>query len=395
MFVQCGMPSTAMKHLRHLAVHIGPRGSTTAAEKEAAVYAKSHFETLGLKTHWDQFQSPTSGWRPYAIGAFLGLIATGLALAGQPIVAALLMFIVTLSILAELYFQPNPLRLLVSKAESQNVWAKIPAAQQEKRKIVLVGHLDTHRTPWVFTSPRRLQFFRLVSTLGTASYFISILFFLVMGLVQIGGWQWLALLFVPIHLIVFMISIQPDMTPFTAGANDNASGASIVMSLAAQLAQAPLEHLEVWAVCTGCEEVGIYGTQAFIKTHRSDLGNGLGISIDNVGGEGVGVCYTSVEGILLPLKPSAELFTLAEQLRQERPSFNAYTLPYQFLHTDGTCLMVNKIPTLSFVGLTPNGTLPHWHQISDTIEHINETAVLNHEAFILELLKKLDLQLTT
>ena len=38
---------------------------------------------------------------------------------------------------------------------------------------------------------------------------------------------------------------------------------------------------------------GSYGIQAFIKENKSALKNFWGINIDNVGGKGVGVCYTS------------------------------------------------------------------------------------------------------
>ena len=43
------MPSSAMTHLNRLSLDLGPRGSTTPQEREAAVYARRRSETLGME----------------------------------------------------------------------------------------------------------------------------------------------------------------------------------------------------------------------------------------------------------------------------------------------------------------------------------------------------------
>ncbi len=143
-------------------------------------------------------------------------------------------------------------------------------------------------------------------------------------------------------------------------------------------------------MCSGCEEVGSHGVQAFVRRHRADLPGLVGISVDNVGGKGAGVCYTSVEGMLIPYRPSPELFGLAEKIKVKRSDLNAYSMPYTTLHTDATCLMVNKVPSLSFVGLTPQGVIPDWHQVTDTFDRVALRPVEGTEEFVLELLKRLD-----
>ncbi|HLF27370.1 MAG TPA: M28 family peptidase [Anaerolineae bacterium] len=388
------MASTALTHLKHLAVHIGPRGSTTPQERQAAEYAKQLFESLGLETHWEEFTSPTTGWRSFSVASVAGLIAVALFWFAGPIsalFAGLLMLIITASIFMEMYFRPNLLRALMPKGRSQNVWARIPAtAPAAARRVLLVGHIDTHRTPWVFTSPGRLAFFRLMTTLGIAAFVLATILYLLAVFIDLSAVRWSALIFVPIYLIVLALTWQPDTTPYTPGANDNGSGASIVLSLAERLARAPFQQLEVWAMCSGCEEVGSQGVQAFVKRHRAELPGLIGISIDNVGGKGAGVCYTTVEGMVIPYKPSPELIGLADQIKFERPDFNAYSKPYTTLHTDATCLMVNRVPALSFVGLTPAGAIPNWHQVSDTFDRIDPAPIECTEEFVLELLRRLD-----
>jgi hypothetical protein len=387
------MTSSAMRHLHHLAVDIGPRGSTTPQERQAAAYLRERFEAAGLEPRWEPFRAPVSGWRPFALAALFGLVSVALVgLGGRAgaSLAAAVMAVATASVFLEMYFQRNPLRALVAHGESQNVWARVPAAGPATRRVLLVGHLDTHRTPWVFTSPGRLAAFRVVTTAGIAGFVVGTLLFAAIGVFDLAAWRGLAWALAPIYLTVLALTAQPDTTPFTHGANDNASGAAVVLSLAESLARAPLARTEVWALGSGCEEVGSYGAQAFADAHRGELPGLVAISIDNVGGAGVGVCYTSVEGMVLPLRPSPELFGLAERIRVDRPDLDAYSLPYTTLHTDATALMVRGVPSLSFVGLTRGGVIPEWHRVGDRFERVDPATVERTEAFVLELLRRID-----
>lgn len=384
-----------MRHVGVLARTIGPRGSTTPAEREAAAYAERVFREAGLEPRVEGFRSVKSGWRPFAVAALFASLATLVfAFAGAaPWLAGalgILLLAVTASVLLEMYFRPNLLRPFVPKGTSQNVWAPIAPRGPAARRVVVVAHLDTHRTPWVFTRPWRLKFFKTMTTLGVAAFVIAAVAFIAYSLTGADWLRWLALALLPVHVAVLALTLQPDTTPYTEGANDNASGVGVLLSLAERLAREPLERTEVWAVASGCEEVGSVGAQAFVSRHRSELRGSLAVSIDNVGGHGAGVCYTSVEGMVLPLKPSPELFSLAEELRLARPELTAYSLPYTTLHTDATCFMANGVPSLSFVGLTREGVLPDWHQVTDVLENVSEETVTKTEEFVWHLLRRLD-----
>lgn len=240
-----------MRHLRHLAGTIGPRGSTTPQERAAADYLRRRFEGAGLETHWEPFAAPVSGWRPFALAVLFGLLAVALVAFGGragALTAAALMAVVTASVFLEMYFQRNPLRALVPRGASQNVWARVPAAGPVARRVLLVGHLDTHRTPWVFTSPARLTLLRIVTTLGIVAFVLGALLPLAIGLVDLAAWRGAVWLLAPVYLAVLATTAQPDTTPSTQGANDNASGAAVVLSLAERLAREPLQRTEVWAL---------------------------------------------------------------------------------------------------------------------------------------------------
>jgi len=341
-----------IEHIRHFAVEIGARGSTTPQERIAAEYCLQHFKSLGIESEIQEFNSPKTGWRQHSVAAALGLFSIGLSwFGGKPgsILSTAIMILTTCSVILELYFISNLLRLFMPKGKSQNVLARIKPRKEMRKQVLVVSHIDSHRTPWVFSTKNRLLLLRIITTLGTISFFLSIFIFFIISFIDIEFIRWGLLLLIPIFVVLFVITFQADKTPFTNGANDNASGAAIILEIASKITQEPLNNIEVWILCTGCEEVGSYGIQAFIKEYKPVLKNFWGINIDNVGGKGVGVCFTSSEGMIYRVKPSKELIELANQIKSGRTDCDVYSLPFNILHSDGTCMMVNGIPTISFV----------------------------------------------
>ena len=51
--------------------------------------------------------------------------------------------------------------------------------------------------------------------------------------------------------------------------------------------------------------------------------------------------------------------------------------------------MIHKVPSLSFLNLTPDDRLPNWHQVTDTFEHVDAGVAEATEEFVLELLTRL------
>ncbi len=401
------MSSRAVEHLKYLSTIIGPRGSTTLQEREAATYAQEQFKEAGLEPIWDSFMAPISGWKPFVFVSLSGILAIAFSFFPGwifPPIAFLLSGTALIQMIAELYFFPNLFQQMVPKKLSQNVWTKVPPTKESKQILLLAAHLDSHRTPWAFAGPLNFILFQRISTVAMIGIILLPFYFLAISIIffvdietslidTILGYQWVILVFIPFLFAMFLIAYQADKTPFTHGANDNASGAGILLSLAQQLSQSPLDNIEIWALCSGCEEVGVHGMQAFIRKYNRQLQGVKGISIDNVGGKGAGVCFTSKEGMIFQFSPDQMLFAEASSLAKSEPTLNAYTKPFTVLHTEGTCMMVNKIPTLSFVGITEDGRLPHWHQKSDTFDNIDPQVVENTEKFILTLIRKLDQKL--
>ncbi|MFW9890180.1 MAG: hypothetical protein ACFFER_18505, partial [Candidatus Thorarchaeota archaeon] len=171
-------------HVHHLSVEIGPRGSATPEEKRAAAYAEEVYRSLGLTPITEEFRSAKSAWRPFVLSTFLVLASELIFLYGDflgAIMASLLTGLMLISLVLELSFKANPLRWILPKGQSRNVSAVIEPYSEVKQTIVLVGHLDTHRTP---ISHRSLRWFSIFNRLTTLT-FVSAILMLILFLIRI------------------------------------------------------------------------------------------------------------------------------------------------------------------------------------------------------------------
>ncbi len=266
--------SNWLDHIRFLSEEIGPRGPTREGERKGADYAQAQFQKMGLNPVFETFRSARSIFLPHLIGSLLMLAAfiiyplTGILSA---IIAALLSIIVLVTELQELGFQNNLYRLILPKGESQNVHAVIPPSGEHTCDLVIVGHLDSQRTPFIFRSPKHVKFYDNFVTLVFVTFIVQVLLY---SLSIFFPWSWVWYATIPTaicSIALALICFEADSTPFTAGANDNATAVGMVLTLAEQFKKKPLEHTRVWAVCTGCEEVQHYGMIDFYHRHLADL----------------------------------------------------------------------------------------------------------------------------
>ncbi|NIS79372.1 MAG: hypothetical protein GTO14_03920, partial [Anaerolineales bacterium] len=163
-----------LRHVKSLAVDIGPRGSTTGKEKEASEYCQQVFRDLHLTPKMESFNSAISIYHPHLLASLFMLLAFAL----YPIfgrtsaaLAALISLVTYISQLLELGFRDNIFRRLVPKGDSQNVFAVMPPKQEHIQDLVLIGHVDSHRTPLIFRSPTWVKVYQaftsVVFVLGT------------------------------------------------------------------------------------------------------------------------------------------------------------------------------------------------------------------------------------
>lgn len=385
-----------MKHIQHLTQVIGSRGSTTEKEAEASRYAAEILTASGLTPKTESFLSAKSGWYPYALFSGLILLSMLLYLFGGrwgTYAAIALSAISIISVILELTFRNNPFRILLPKGNSQNVWAFIPSREESHETVVLIGHVDTHRTPLVFSSDGWLKVFGALVPIGLVSSIVLLAIFISALFVQFEYSSIIAIIFSLIVLGIFILTLQADLTPYTQGANDNATGAGIVLNLAERLHKEPLQNTSVYTLISGCEEVGCYGADAFAKTHTAALGKAIWITLDTLGSVGGDPYYLTKETMLLTSHSDAQLLEMAESVVNTNPSLNVHPFSgFSGAYTEGAIGYKYGLRVLTLLALTSEGKLPGWHRPTDTYENIDPETVRRSQEFTWALLKEVDTQ---
>lgn len=383
--------STWLEHVRALSVDIGPRGSTREGERKGAEYAQAQFQKSGLNPIWESLQSARSIFLPHLIGCGLMLAAfTIYPLGGTvtKVIAALLSILVLVSEIQELGFQENFYRRIIPKGESQNVHAVIPPAGEHKRDLVLVGHLDSQRTPFIFRSPAHVKVYDNLTTV----IFITFIAQAVLYMLSIFfAWTWVWVATIPsaiCALLLAAICIEADSTPFTAGANDNATAVGMVLTLAEHFKRNPLQNTRIFAICTGCEEVQHYGMIDFYKRHRGELKNPKAVVFEMLGC--AGPAWLTKEGIIVPFKADAGLVATLEGLARDHPEWDAYPARISGGNTEMADALRFKIPAVTIFGMTRDGIAPYWHQQADTFDKMDASVMERTWDLTTALIHKID-----
>jgi hypothetical protein len=383
--------TTAWVYAFHLARKIGPRGSATENEKLAAQFVRAEMVRFGIPFDWQSFRSPTSAWRPFSYIMGTAVFAAIIAPLANPftgVIAALLLLLGLWLMIRELNLRDTPLRPLLPQGKSQNVIARLAPTQAIKRRVVLVGHLDSHRTPYFHQTTERQHLFSLILILAFVGLPLNALLFLLLAFTE---WVWPYFVAMPVillHLSGVVITLQVDSTPYSPGANDNASSVGVMLTMAEWLAERPLRHTELWFLFSGCEEVGCYGMRAFLDEYGDQLGQDACFIDFEMMAQGIpGVLQK--EGILTQYDYDPELIKLAEEAAEAvwRPAFRKTGGAY------GESVVTTQ---RGFRSVTLNAVLPEtgepvaWHRPDDDMRVVDRETLGFVVAWGLEILRRAD-----
>jgi acetylornithine deacetylase/succinyl-diaminopimelate desuccinylase-like protein len=385
----------ALARIGYLSVIVGGRGSCSPHERRAAEYAAEQMRELGLSdVRLEPYRGAPSTYRPYALAFGLAAACTLLAwLFESPWTAAVAALANALGIwgmLAETDFASNWMRWLLPKAEAQNAVGIIPSTGEVRRRAVLCAHLDTHRTPVFYSSKRWHKAFTYLVGAALLSLALGAVAY---GLLALLGWQlglWLGA-FAALFQVVFLdLCLHADGTPFSPGANDNASGVGVILGLAERLLEEPPAHTEVWLAFTGCEEAGAYGMASFLDAHAATLGDeAVYLILDQVG-QGR-ITYLTADGLIIKRKTHPRALDLARRAAAAQPDLET-TEQVGIAYTDAAVATKRGLVALTVVALPPGGSeeSTHWHQMSDTLDRISAQALADAHTFTWQVLQELD-----
>jgi Peptidase family M28 len=389
------MSETALKHIEHLSITIGPRGTATPDEHTAQDYVEQTLTGLGYEPQHDAVQVYASAYQPFILGLTLMLVAFFLFyyLGGAGALAATVLgAIVTVSAFLELMLKDNPLRWFLPLAPSQNIYAVAPAQSESEspRKIVVVAHVDTHRTPLIWSSPGMFSAYRVLSALGMVGLPVGVIVFVVGIFVTSNVVRQIGLGLAVLYGLLWLLVIQAEFSEHTRGANDNASGVGVLLSLAERLKHEPLPNSEVWLLADTAEETGAFGMRDFVVRHKDDLPDAVFLVVDSVAGEGAGPCTLRSEMFFSTLHYPADLLALADKVAADHPDLGAYSHAMQGAYTDGAIALKAGYEALAWVGYTKDGWIPLWHSPDDEFELVDKSTLDRTEEFVWEVMRRLD-----
>jgi hypothetical protein len=339
------------------------RGSGSAYERRAAEDLAALLRERGWRVAVESFRAPAATLYDGPVIIALWLLVAFLVAEARPLLGALLAWAALVPLLGELLGRPWNLDLVLpASLSSQNVFAMPPG--RAGPTLVLAAHLDTQRGTWFF-HPRLRPRLRLLFALPYLGLFGLPLALTgrALGLPLERAAAVLAGLLV---LVVLGFVVVRGSGGFVPGANDNASGVAVALTVALDLAEA-FPDQGVGLLLTGAEEVGERGMLAFLRRHGFAAAPVL-VNVDNVGGGRLR--YLSGEGMLLPLRYPAWLVRRAADFAKRHPDRLAAGFPL-LLPTDAQWHAARGRAAITFIGQEDGGAIPNYHWHDDTLDKMN------------------------
>jgi hypothetical protein len=383
-----------MTHMQALCKDIGPRPSTSDKERQAADYVESVLRQLGFAGIQRQpFRSPNSAGLVTVSAFAAGLLGVGLALAAGgwgKLFGGLLLLVSATVFRQGILVEPTFFEKLISRWPSQNVIAKIPAAEQPHQTIYLVGHLDSQKQRFQFPpSPHWIM--KAQTSLPIVAGLLgglALLLELGLGNASPSWWLWL----VGAGFLYGLVgALYDEFQPHVEGANDNATAVSLLLGTAEALRGCPLSQTEVILLFTGCEEVGCVGMEHFLREFSPSGENTFWIDIEMVGAGNL--CYVTRHGIsyLSGYQPHPRMVALADKVAHDNPELGFTGRAMTMLEEVAT-LRKHGYQAICLAGYDKNGMLANWHRLSDRLENIQPEVLGRAAGFSWELLQEIDRQ---
>lgn len=354
------------------------RGSATEAEAQAAETVRGWLTELGIaQVNTQPFQGLRSIW-------LLIALAFGIALAGHAaywmlmvplgkvfgaLIASLIFGLAGYVLYRKFTFQSHPFEGVLPHGPSQNVVAQIPPTGEVKQRVVLIGHLDTHRAVFWYSHDILVTLYNILSSVSVYGVVASPLLYLLAAITKLDLLTYIALFLGFVHFLTWFSGVTADLGPYSPGANDNASAVGTVLSLTEHLQTQPLENTEVWLAFTGCEETGCGGMIAFLDQYGDELQDAFFLNFELVG-IGERLVYLKDEGVARKrsIDPAVERIVQETGARFEIEPVEGSG---RGMFTEMGTVWERGMKGVCLVALRKGSPLlPEWHRLTDLPERL-------------------------
>ncbi|MDX6587979.1 MAG: hypothetical protein QOI31_2452 [Solirubrobacterales bacterium] len=372
----------------------------TDSERRAANAMAGRLREAGRRAEIEPIYVHPQAPLVWALHAFLACAASVLAIE-VPIAGFALLLFTTTSFYFDLNASRHFLRLLFFRRASQNVVSR-GENPDASHKLILAAHVDAARTGTIFgkgatsLSKRVSGFLPFPHTrflFWSAAILLPMLGARMAG-VDSDGLAILQIIPTLILLVSTFLLVDWRLSQVVPGANDNASGVAVALSLAEKLGEEPPRNLDVWVVLTGGEECGMEGMREFTRKHKDELDpfKTIVLAIDSVGkGD---VRWVASEGLTISFEMDARVTQLCEAIAEadanEENRYRAAPLRHGYA-TDALAARVGGLRASAITCLEPGAITPaNHHTPQDVPNAIDPQAMKRAANFTLDLVRALD-----
>ena len=392
------------------------RVAGSQGERQAQELLAGRLARMGFEVVVEGAVCPPQPPAVLALHASCGLLAVLLVLV-SPLWGLALGTLTGLSFWGELRGGPYLLHRLLLKRISGNLVARLRPAQHrdgpsdaDQRavpKIVLVAHADVASSstlfrPWVrrlwegvsgegeATPPRLRLHPGAVVLLASAAHGVAALGALV------GAPSLVLHLLLGFAALVYaglaVLAVDWWRSPPVEGAIDNASGMAVLLGVAADVVDRPLEHAEVWVVGTGDREPDAGGMEAFLFQFGAllDPHNVAIVNVDDVGRGTLHVGTSEGRWDRLPYRPLVA--GLAERIARSQ-RYGTVPLASLFGTTDAGPATRAGFSAVTLTSLVDGRAPDELHTHADRFARVEPQALATAWGFTRELVRALDAEL--
>jgi Peptidase family M28 len=365
--------------------HFDRRAAGSDAERRAANWLRDQLQTRARTATIEPFWYRPNWALAHAWHVALGLAGSLIAVADARVGGALTL-VALVSIFADALLGHSPGRRLTPEHASQNVVSQAPDAQRSKRvRLLITANYDAGRTGVVFRDLPRRAAARLsrgsrgISPGWLGWITIGLVWLEVTAVIRLGGTGGtgigVAQLLPTVGLVLaFAALVDVASAEFTPAAGDNATGVAVAIALARALDAAPPRNAHVELVLQGASDGAAIGLRRYLKAHKDER------QPTNTVVLGIAPCpqgdprWWTSDGPLVPLRFFAQLRQHAALLAEQEPEL--HLRPH---HGRGTSpaltARIRRFPAMTIGTLDERGLQPRSHQMSDTADTIDQTAL--------------------
>lgn len=376
-------PMSLVGTIEHLAGVIGPRGSATQPERDAADWLNTELTALGFAPQQQPFVSATSTvwpviyaagavllslfffWQPQPVGAGAALVLTGVTL---------------ISFILHLRLRENPLRWITPNDDSRNVVVTVPALAATQPPLLITANLDSPRAARNASRPLLL--------LTLAGMALLVVLFAIGIPNNSQALRQIALVPGVIALVLLLQRVMALRAKATAGANGNASGVSIALDLARRLQQQPLAGRNVILAFTGCGEIEGAGLKALLKNRAAELKGAAHIAISHAGGN-LPLAIIRREQYTAAIEGDARLAALGEQVAQACGE-SIQVRDFNLANGELSIGAKHELRAIGLMRLDSAGLPMNWRTTGDTVNTVEEASLQQAADFAWQWIQAID-----